>query len=428
MVFLPNKIIIAIGERIDRASDLNAFAQTDRRFLQCVDPLLYARIEYYADEESGCELESEEIPSLAFRRSVKRGLEHSIRKVLNYGTEGMDAVLWVAADQGHATILSMLLAAYPIERYGTRLIERLISVMAFEGETPVLRALFESAIIDPWQSDMLPHLMEKAVRGERLSNAEYLLSMGTFDLNFIGPIGKTPLADAATNGSLTLTQMLLNTGRVDVDRANEHGETPFQNAVDWRHAKVVQALLQTGQVDVNQLAPGGAGTALCSAANVGDLAIAQFLLAADGIDINLPAQDGSTPLILAASQGHVKIVELLLARPEIDVEARENVSGGTALILAASMDNEAVVAALLARDGLQVDARDNDHWSALMFAAARGYEPVVELLLQTSRVDIHARDRHGRTPASQAKSNGQFAIYSMMMDYQAGGADLNNKI
>jgi ankyrin repeat protein len=57
--------------------------------------------------------------------------------------------------------------------------------------------------------------------------------------------------------------------------------------------------------------------------------------------------------MLAATEGHADVVQILLEQPGIKVNARRN-NGSTALMEAASNDHAAVVQALLAHPGVEV--------------------------------------------------------------------------
>ena len=83
------------------------------------------------------------------------------------------------------------------------------------------------------------------------------------------------------------------------------------------------------------------------ACNLGQTALVQALLAA-GAEPRARDRGGYTPLHVAAEEGHVSVVRLLLEDPRLDVVAEIAPSGVTPLGCAASGDHVHAVAALLA--------------------------------------------------------------------------------
>lgn len=87
------------------------------------------------------------------------------------------------------------------------------------------------------------------------------------------------------------------------------------------------------------------GEQLLEAAGMGDTAIVQALVDT-AVDINVKDRTfGYTPLIVAARQGHIDIVQILLERGA-DVEATDNY-GSTALYWAKKNQREEIVQLLL---------------------------------------------------------------------------------
>ena len=98
---------------------------------------------------------------------------------------------------------------------------------------------------------------------------------------------------------------------------------------------------------------------------------------------------GWTPLALAAANGHVEVVELLLT--QYDVDANRKVDWGrTPLSVAAEKGHETVVKLLLERKDIEADAKDLFGQTPLSFAAEKGHETVVKLLLARNDVDPNA--------------------------------------
>ena len=135
-------------------------------------------------------------------------------------------------------------------------------------------------------------------------------------------------------------------------------------------------------ISANQLSAAEAGggddaTALIMAAQDGHVEAVRLLLAA-GANVNLQAQNGVTALIMAAQNGHADVIRLLLANGANVNMQRPN--GGTALMSAAYNGHADVIRLLLAA-GANVDMQRSDGVTALMSAAYNGHVEAVRLLL-----------------------------------------------
>lgn len=160
-----------------------------------------------------------------------------------------------------------------------------------------------------------------------------------------------------------------------------------------------------------------------------------------------------TTLHLAAENGHVKVVQMLLEK-QVNVYCQDKI-GRTALHLAALNGHESVVGSLVAKhDNLDVKdhcgstalhiACDHGHTgvvrklvenqaslhvqnssglSPLHLAAAGGCESVVQLLLDM-RIDGHVKDHSGRTPLHHAADKGHKAIVKTLLEM---GADIDTQ-
>ena len=117
-------------------------------------------------------------------------------------------------------------------------------------------------------------------------------------------------------------------------------------------------------------------------------------LTAGRADPNAARNDGATPLLMAAQNGHESVVRALIAKG-VDVDATMN-DGRTPLLMAAKNGHGAVVGALIAA-GATMDAARNDGWTPLLMAAKNGHESVVRALIAKG-VDVNAARNDGTTP------------------------------
>lgn len=141
-------------------------------------------------------------------------------------------------------------------------------------------------------------------------------------------------------------------------------------------------------------------TALHYAAKYNNSDVAESLLRYRA-NIN-STRKSSTALLVAAALGSETVIDLLLAREVIDVNAR-NVQGETTLWHAAYAERMCAVAKLLRRRDLDTDVPGAFlRITPLALAVIHKHLSIMKVLLDTSRVDINAQDNQGRTPLYHA--------------------------
>ncbi|MDR2093744.1 MAG: ankyrin repeat domain-containing protein [Azoarcus sp.] len=123
-------------------------------------------------------------------------------------------------------------------------------------------------------------------------------------------------------------------------------------------------------------------------------------------------RNGDSALMLAAMQGHEKLVERLLA-----VGAKVNNKGWTALHYAALEGKLAIVDRLLAA-GADVDALTPNLSDALMLAGRNGHIDVVRRLLKTP-IALDRRNDHGMDAEAWARDKGNTRIADLIKKARA---------
>ena len=142
------------------------------------------------------------------------------------------------------------------------------------------------------------------------------------------------------------------------------------------------------------LAVYAADTRMVDAAQRGDKALAQSLIAAKA-DINASAGDGMTALHAAAYNGDADLVAILL-KAGANTKVTTRVDSATPLFMAAKGGNAPIVGALLKAGGDANDANSNGT-TALMAAAASGSVEAVRLLLDAG-ADVNKKENtNGQT-------------------------------
>jgi len=119
-----------------------------------------------------------------------------------------------------------------------------------------------------------------------------------------------------------------------------------------------------------------------------------------GFDVNARSPEGQHGLYLAFREHSDAVADLLLGRPDLDVNA-SNTAGETLLMMAALRGRLAAMRQLIAR-GARVD---KEGWTPLHYAASGSEPRAVELLLDQGAA-IDARAPNGNTPLMMAAGYG----------------------
>ncbi|CAG2056166.1 unnamed protein product, partial [Timema podura] len=133
---------------------------------------------------------------------------------------------------------------------------------------------------------------------------------------------------------------------------------------------------------------------------------------------------GFTPLILAATAGHEKVVEILLNHGA-DIEAQSERTKDTPLSLACSGGRYEVVELLLTR-GANKEHRNVSDYTPLSLAASGGYVNIIKLLLaHGAEINSRTGSKLGISPLMLAAMNGHTAAVKLLLDM---GSDINAQI
>ena len=140
----------------------------------------------------------------------------------------------------------------------------------------------------------------------------------------------------------------------------------------------------------------------------------KILLAAEkGTDLNAIDEEGRTALMMAAFNGHTRVVQYLVEH-KVDINVRDS-NGRTALMYASTIDNAELVKILLDQ-GAEVNLADNvEGFTALMFAAGEGHTQVMEVLLAAG-ADRNVKDIDGDTALEFATRTGHQAAAQLLSE------------
>ena len=149
-----------------------------------------------------------------------------------------------------------------------------------------------------------------------------------------------------------------------------------------------------------------------------DNAVAVEMLFQRGFDPNTVNPQGQRGLILALRGSALKVVDVLLAQPNTDINTRTT-QDENALMLAALRGFTDVCRKLIALDA---DV-NKPGWTPLHYAATGGHNDIMQLLLD-NHAYIDAASPNGSTPLMMAAMYGTAASVKLLLD---AGADVGLK-
>ncbi len=317
---------------------------------------------------------------------------------------------------------------------------------ATNGSHKVVELLLKAGA-DPLLRDIngFTAIMTAAHSGD-VPTCETLISHGAI-VNEVADSGSTTLMFAAALGNIDIVRLLLKEGasvntavhatpeyiemnkraleaKEDVD-VHIEGVTSLMLAAGGGHEEVVDVLLAAGadvvSKDEDKMSP------LMYAVNASHFGIATKLVRADadpndkedrehdllhvaleagneefslallerGAEASYFFKGGITTLILACSNGLIKVVDMLIKKNACRIDGTTHL-GATALMAAASNGHEEIVTMLLDA-GVSSIIGDVDGTTALMAAAANSHLGALEALLKASPIALNAKNNEGHT-------------------------------
>lgn len=235
--------------------------------------------------------------------------------------------------------------------------------------------------------------------------------------------GRYPLHYAAEDGFVVICQLVMkymqDWNQFDVENGidapewqDNEGFAPLHLSVIGGHSLTTQALLkgenwrgQNGQKAAlrKDISKSSAVLALATRSNF--TAIVKLLVEA-GVDINWQDQTGETALHIAARFGHEECAKILLEGTEdqkADIEMTEKSFSWTPLHVA-SVDGHLPVVELLVAAGAEINQLDASGWTAREHAALRGHMDIATLLAELGPEISTSSPESEQAPSTAASS------------------------
>ncbi len=389
--------------------------------------------------------------------------------------------LMFAAQNGHAAVVKRILAAEGINvdqvnaRGNTALM-----LAAQNGHAAVVKRILAAEGVDVNQVNAqgVTALMLAAKNGHTTA-VERILAAEGVNVNRVDAQRWTALMLAAKNGHTTVVERILAVQGVNVNQVNAQGVTALMLAAENGLTAVVGIIIADRRVCIQSLfscleivtlksytvlveivSKEIANRILADGTNVnsilhrairgGHTTLVESILRIEGIDVCARDYDGYTALGVAAEEGNAEILEMVLARvdvntghinndvnealynavmaeqanhvaiilrrPDVNVNYVNEEESATPLIAAVDNgDSDTVQAILAVGDKVDVNYENSYGNTALYFAARAGHASVVEMLLRRADLNVNRQDEEGLTALSHAASRGYAAIVNMIL-------------
>lgn len=239
-------------------------------------------------------------------------------------------------------------------------------------------------------------------------------------INLKNKDGETPLTLALKKGNPEIIQMVVR--RAKASLRNDQGEAPLMLAIErFDDLFLLQTLIDKG-ADVNRLTNGITPIARATAKNSVQTVA---LLLRNGADPSISSTKGELPLLTAVQNNYDVIVGILLhksTQPEEDANWKTQI-GETLLNIAAAQGNVRIVSILL-EFGADPAAMDYLENTALHIAAENGYTEMAKLLIEKG-APADQMNIMGTTPIMAAAQNRHDALAELLAE-QGADADRRN--
>ncbi len=153
---------------------------------------------------------------------------------------------------------------------------------------------------------------------------------------------------------------------------------------------------------------------LTQAAKTGDAPLVRNWIAL-GHNVDEMGEDGRTPLVWAAYNGHTEVVRFLI-EDRIDVNTTTPDMHGMTALQAAAAGGHANIAQILIDAGSDVNAQqDVNGATALLYATSSGQIEVVQVLID-AKAELNVKTLEGKTALTYAKESNQADIVKLLND------------
>lgn len=232
---------------------------------------------------------------------------------------------------------------------------------------------------------------------------------------------ETLLIMASQNGHLPLLNYLLEQPAIEVDKKSRGGDsgTALWKAICEGHADVVAALVKAGAklLPIKDMSP------MAKAIELGDIAVVQAMMESKPAWNKERDNNGYTPLMLAAKEGKLAIVQYFLTQPGVTLDAVCEApaywsEAFSALHLAIANNRREVVNSLLKAGANVAGNLSSRSPLPIHFAIAKGNLDAVKAIIEKNPQLLNQINATGKTPLMTAVIENKLEIARYLINQQ----------
>jgi len=155
----------------------------------------------------------------------------------------------------------------------------------------------------------------------------------------------------------------------------------------------VEQILLSNTIDINTISPLG-DMAIIEAVSSGDENVFALLLKSPDINVNIA--NHAPPISVAIKRKQSAIIEMLLARSDLDLSVK-NKYGDTPLMFAVASQDINIVKSVLEKDSSIINEQNEKGETALIMAVRKNLDKIVYKLLDTPDINLDLQDNKGNT-------------------------------
>ena len=339
-------------------------------------------------------------------------------------------VLDMAKEFERDNVLPYLQKKFMLSKIKTRLESNQNAKNQKPIELPVSSAkTYKKAIVNESDYSLKLQQLFRGIRKSNIDEVKKQVEENPELINKKDENGSTPLIMGTFEGSLELVKFFIEK-KANIEDRDINGNTALIYAAKKGYTKIAEVLLYGLQEQKSKKVE----SYIMSRNEKTETALSLAMVNGkqDIIDLFLPYLSTKTKekvILLATENDSWDIVENILNNEsDIDIRDIRDDYGNNLLILVAGEGNYELVKKLLDSSKININARNTEGYTALMRAVFGEYKNIVELLLKQQGIKLSAKNNYDRTVFDLAKSIGNEEILALLEPYQKKDTEQSESI